>query len=285
MYRPVNQDVVPVDARVQLREPGQPQDGEPCEQREDADPGHRTVVVEHAPRLQQRGGVDIDPDGGFRDLPPRPDEFVGDDLADAAQRDPFGAARDRLLHGYRLAGRDPGGDGGVDVTAVEKLQSKYGLKVTTHPPKIPYKETIRKSGKQHWPPQAPIRRAWPVRRCAYRDHVRCRAAPDLSSRITSRAAWCRAIHSLGGKRRDRLSEIRPAWFSGGRSGGGAGGWLLSFGGFIRRRVSDRSAHRHAGRHAQLRAGAAGADHARENPCAERRHLEGQCGGERAGAAS
>jgi elongation factor G len=33
--------------------------------------------------------------------------------------------------------------------AVEKLQSKYGLKVSTHVPKIPYKETIRKPGRQH----------------------------------------------------------------------------------------------------------------------------------------
>ncbi|MBS0274353.1 MAG: elongation factor G [Proteobacteria bacterium] len=33
--------------------------------------------------------------------------------------------------------------------AVEKLQSKYGLKVATHPPKTPYKETIRKAAKQH----------------------------------------------------------------------------------------------------------------------------------------
>src|ERR1051326_2714120 len=33
--------------------------------------------------------------------------------------------------------------------AVEKLQSKYGLKVSTHPPKIPYKETIRRPAKQH----------------------------------------------------------------------------------------------------------------------------------------
>lgn len=33
--------------------------------------------------------------------------------------------------------------------AVEKLQSKYGLKVSTHQPKIPYKETIRRPGKQH----------------------------------------------------------------------------------------------------------------------------------------
>ena len=33
--------------------------------------------------------------------------------------------------------------------AVEKLQSKYGLKIVTHPPKTPYKETIRKAAKQH----------------------------------------------------------------------------------------------------------------------------------------
>lgn len=33
--------------------------------------------------------------------------------------------------------------------AVEKLMSKYGLKVTTHPAKVPYKETIRKPAKQH----------------------------------------------------------------------------------------------------------------------------------------
>jgi elongation factor G len=33
--------------------------------------------------------------------------------------------------------------------AVERLQSKYGLKVTTHPPKVPYKETIRKPARQH----------------------------------------------------------------------------------------------------------------------------------------
>ena len=33
--------------------------------------------------------------------------------------------------------------------AVEKLQSKFGLRVSTHPPKIPYKETVRKPGRQH----------------------------------------------------------------------------------------------------------------------------------------
>ena len=33
--------------------------------------------------------------------------------------------------------------------SAEKLASKYGLKITTHQTKVPYKETIRKSGKQH----------------------------------------------------------------------------------------------------------------------------------------
>jgi elongation factor G len=33
--------------------------------------------------------------------------------------------------------------------AAEKLQSKYGLKLNTHQPKVPYKETIKKPGKQH----------------------------------------------------------------------------------------------------------------------------------------
>jgi elongation factor G len=33
--------------------------------------------------------------------------------------------------------------------AVEKLQSKYGLKITTHQPKVPYKETIKKAARQH----------------------------------------------------------------------------------------------------------------------------------------
>ncbi|HWE05907.1 MAG TPA: elongation factor G, partial [Rhizomicrobium sp.] len=33
--------------------------------------------------------------------------------------------------------------------AAEKLASKFGLKITTHQPKIPYKESIRKPGRQH----------------------------------------------------------------------------------------------------------------------------------------
>ena len=33
--------------------------------------------------------------------------------------------------------------------AAEKLQSKYGLKLNTHQPKVPYKETIKKPGAQH----------------------------------------------------------------------------------------------------------------------------------------
>ncbi len=33
--------------------------------------------------------------------------------------------------------------------SVEKMQSKFGLKVGTHAPRVPYKETIRKPGRQH----------------------------------------------------------------------------------------------------------------------------------------
>ena len=33
--------------------------------------------------------------------------------------------------------------------AVEKMASKYGLKIATHPPRVPYKETIRKPHRQH----------------------------------------------------------------------------------------------------------------------------------------
>jgi len=33
--------------------------------------------------------------------------------------------------------------------AAEKFASKYGLRITTHQPKVPYKETIRKAGRQH----------------------------------------------------------------------------------------------------------------------------------------
>lgn len=33
--------------------------------------------------------------------------------------------------------------------AAEKLQSKYGLKLNTHQPKVPYKETIKKTARQH----------------------------------------------------------------------------------------------------------------------------------------
>ncbi|MEJ1970380.1 MAG: elongation factor G [Rhizomicrobium sp.] len=48
------------------------------------------------------------------------------------------------LHEMSLAGQ---GEIHLKV-AVEKLQSKYGLKLNTHPPRIPYKETIRKTTTQ-----------------------------------------------------------------------------------------------------------------------------------------
>jgi elongation factor G len=53
--------------------------------------------------------------------------------------------QDAELQQMTLAGQ---GEIHLKVT-VEKLQSKFGLKVSTHVPKIPYKETIRKPGRQH----------------------------------------------------------------------------------------------------------------------------------------
>jgi len=48
------------------------------------------------------------------------------------------------LHEMSLAGQ---GEIHLKV-AVEKLESKYGLKLLTHPPRVPYKETIRKGATQ-----------------------------------------------------------------------------------------------------------------------------------------
>jgi elongation factor G len=54
-------------------------------------------------------------------------------------------AQDAELQQMALAGQ---GEIHLKV-AVEKLASKYGLKVATHRPRVPYKETIKKSAKQH----------------------------------------------------------------------------------------------------------------------------------------
>jgi elongation factor G len=53
--------------------------------------------------------------------------------------------QDAELHEMALVGQ---GEIHLKV-AVEKLQSKYGLKIVTHLPKTPYKETIRKAATQH----------------------------------------------------------------------------------------------------------------------------------------
>jgi elongation factor G len=52
--------------------------------------------------------------------------------------------QDAELHEMSLLGQ---GEIHLKVAA-EKLQSKYGLKLLTHPPRVPYKETIRKPTKQ-----------------------------------------------------------------------------------------------------------------------------------------
>ena len=74
--------------------------------------------------------------------------------------------------------------------AIEKLQSKYGLKLATRPPRVPYRETIRKSATARGRHKRQIGRPWPVRRCGAGDRARCRAARASSSTTASRAAWC-----------------------------------------------------------------------------------------------
>jgi elongation factor G len=54
-------------------------------------------------------------------------------------------AQDAELHEMSLSGQ---GEIHLKV-AVERLASKYGLKVASHAPKVPYKETIKKPARQH----------------------------------------------------------------------------------------------------------------------------------------
>ena len=71
---------------------------------------------------------------------------------------------------------------------VQRLKERFGAEVNLKPPRVPYQETIRKSGQGPRPPQEAERRARPVRRLPHRDRaarVRRRAS---SSSTRSRAA-------------------------------------------------------------------------------------------------
>ena len=128
--------------------------------------------------------------------------------------------------------------------AVEKLQSKYGLKLNTHRPRVPYKETIRKGTTQHGRHKRQSGGHGQfgdviidIRPLAAR-HGLCLRGQDQGRRGAA------AMDPLGRERRDRLSEMRAARLSRGRCRRGAGRRLLPRRRFLRRRVPDRGAHRH-----------------------------------------
>ncbi len=154
--------------------------------------------------------------------------------------------------------------------AAEKLASKYGLKITTHQPKVPYKETIRKPGRQHG-----RHKRQSGGHGQFGDvHIEIKPLPRgtgfvFEDQIKGGVVPRQFIPSVEKGVIDYLKQ-GPLGFSGGRCRRGAGRWFVSRRGFVRRRVPDGCAHRHDGRHAQLRARSARADHAREDPCAQRR---------------
>ena len=81
-------DLVPLDAGVELGVAAQAKDGEPGEQGEQADRPLRIGRVQRPPRLDQVGGVHVDPDGRLGDLPAGAGQLVGRRAPRAAQRDP-----------------------------------------------------------------------------------------------------------------------------------------------------------------------------------------------------
>ena len=81
-------DLVALDAGVQLGVAAQAEDGEPGEQGKQADRPLGIGRVQRAPRLDQVGGVDVDPDGRLGDLPAGAGQLVGRRAPRAAQRDP-----------------------------------------------------------------------------------------------------------------------------------------------------------------------------------------------------
>ncbi len=122
------------------------------------------------------------------------------------------------LHEMTLAGQ---GEMHLKV-AVDKLQSKYGLTLRTQPPRVPYKETIRKSTSQrgrhkrqsggHGQFGDVVIEIRPLPRgdgFVFEDQIKGGVVP-------------RAMDSVCGEGRDRVSQARAARLSRRRCGGGAG---------------------------------------------------------------
>ena len=95
-------DLVLLDAGVELGVAAQAEDGEPGEQGEQADRPRGIGRVQRPARLDQAGGVDVDPDGRLGDLPAGAGQLVGHRPPRAAQRDPPLAAFARPAARRRL---------------------------------------------------------------------------------------------------------------------------------------------------------------------------------------
>ena len=138
--------------------------------------------------------------------------------------------------------------------AIEKLQSKYGLKLLTKPPRVPYRETIRKSASSRGRHKRQSGGHGQYRRCGAGDHARCRAGSGFvfHDRIKGGVVPKQWIGSVE-KGVTEYMKIRAAGLSGGGCRGGADRRLLSLGGFLRRRLPDGGPAGDERRHAGLRA--------------------------------
>ncbi len=144
--------------------------------------------------------------------------------------------------------------------AVEKLQNRYGLKLGTQAPRVPYRETIRKactargrhkrqSGSSHGQFGDVLLEIAP----GVRGAGLCLPGPHQGRR------GAQAMDRFGGARHSAITlKTRAVGLSGGGCDGGADRRFLSHGGFLRRRVPDRRTAGDERRHAGLRPGAAGA---------------------------
>ncbi len=203
-------------------------------------------------------------------------------IAKLREEDPLAAFRPER----RAAGDGAGGPGrdpseGRRREALEQIR----LKLLTHRPRVPYKETIKKAVTQHGRHKRQsgghgqfgdvIIDIKPLPRGStfvFLDQIKGGVVPRQ---------WIPSVekgvveYMKEGPLGFPVVDVSVALID----------RLLSRRGFVRRRVPDRGPHRDAGGHAQLRAGAARAGDACAHPRAERGYGQGQSGWSAAGAGS
>ena len=140
--------------------------------------------------------------------------------------------------------------------AAERLAERFMVPVTTRPPSVGYRETIRK----------PITQRGRHKKQSgghgqFGDVVLEIKPLPRGQRLQVRGPhhrWRGAaqLHSGGRRRRGRRAQARAARVPGGRPVGGADRRLLPHGRLVRSGVPDRRAHRHRGRPAAVPAGSA-----------------------------